>query len=109
MGVSATTSAKPRAPSATGEYAKTDPFEIAKEKYKKKPAIEDLQARPHAKIPPQALLCMQCPVQSQAGSPCELTAGKLLTTQKDLSAKLDKKKPTGFDAQARAHSTHALS
>jgi hypothetical protein len=25
--------------SSTGEYAKTDPFEIAKEKYKKKPCV----------------------------------------------------------------------
>ena len=29
--------------SSTGDYAKTDPFEIAKEKYKKKPSIDDLK------------------------------------------------------------------
>jgi hypothetical protein len=29
--------------SSTGEYAKTDPFEIAKEKYKKKPSIDELK------------------------------------------------------------------
>jgi hypothetical protein len=43
MGVKTITESKPRGPSATGQYAATDPFEIAKERYKKKESIEDLQ------------------------------------------------------------------
>ena len=43
MGVTTITESKPRGPSATGQYAATDPFEIAKERYKKKESIEDLQ------------------------------------------------------------------
>ena len=42
MGVSVITESKPRPASSTGEYAKSDPFEIAKQKYKKKESIEDL-------------------------------------------------------------------
>jgi hypothetical protein len=43
MGVKTVTESKPRGPSAVGQYAATDPFEIAKERYKKKESIEDLQ------------------------------------------------------------------
>jgi len=45
MGVSVTTNTEKKEGrvSSTGDYAKTDPFEIAKEKYKKKPSIDDLK------------------------------------------------------------------
>jgi len=44
MGVSVTTESTGKGRvSSTGDYAKTDPFEIAKEKYKKKPSLDELK------------------------------------------------------------------
>jgi len=43
MGVSITTNSDKGRVSSTGEMAKTDPFEIAKQKYAKKPSVDELR------------------------------------------------------------------
>ena len=50
MGVKTVTESKPRGPSATGDYAANDPFEIAKQRYQKKASVEDLQRELRTKL-----------------------------------------------------------
>ncbi len=50
MGVKAVTDARPRGPSATGDYATSDPFEIAKRRYQKPASVEDLKRELRTKL-----------------------------------------------------------
>jgi hypothetical protein len=54
--------------SSTGEYAKTDPFEIAKEKYKKKPSIDELKRDLCVASQDQKPPCCMAPLRVAADS-----------------------------------------